>query len=184
MWIPNAGRCSNAKSMGYDPVYWFTNFNSSFGNETELRSLIQTYKSKGIGVIADVVINHRNGATNWYDFPAEEWNGTTYHITDGSITANDEVWTSGQNIPSSYKGAYDTGDDFGGSRDLDHTNANVQNNCKAYCKFLLDDMGYAGFRYDMVKGYGGQYTKIYNQYSHPTYSVGEYWDGSYDAVAA
>ena len=184
VWIPNAGRCSNAKSMGYDPVYWFTNFNSSFGNETELRSLIQTYKSKGIGVIADVVINHRNGATNWYDFPAEEWNGTTYHITDGSITANDEVWRSGQNIPSSYKGAYDTGDDFGSSRDLDHTNANVQNNCKAYCKFLLDDMGYAGFRYDMVKGYGGQYTKIYNQYSHPTYSVGEYWDRSYDAVAA
>lgn len=36
----------------------------------------------------------------------------------------------------------------------------------------------------MVKGYGGQYTKIYNQYSQPTYSVGEYWDSSYDAVAA
>lgn len=43
-------------------------------------------------------------------------------------------------------------------------------------------MGYAGFRYDMVKGYGGQYTKIYNEYSQPEFSVGEYWDGSYDAV--
>lgn len=35
----------------------------------------------------------------------------------------------------------------------------------------------------MVKGYGGQYTKIYNEYSKPTYSVGEYWDG-YDPIAA
>lgn len=60
----------------------------------------------------------------------------------------------------------------------------MQNNCKAYCKFLLEDLGYAGFRYDMVKGYSGQYNKIYNEYSKPTFSVGEYWDGSYDAVAA
>ena len=60
----------------------------------------------------------------------------------------------------------------------------MQNNCKNYCKFLLEDMGYAGFRYDMVKGYSGQYTKIYNQYAKPQFSVGEYWDGSYDAVAA
>lgn len=129
-----------------------------------------------------MVINHRSGATNWTDFPAEKWNGQTWKIGTDGICCTDEVKDApGQAKPT---GAPDTGEDFNGSRDLDHTNANVQNNCKAYCKFLLEDMGYAGFRYDMVKGYSGQYTKMYNEYSKPTYSVGEYWDGSYDAVAA
>ena len=63
--------------MGYDPVYWFSNFNSSFGNEAELRSMISTFKQFGTGIIEDVVVNHRNGATNWYDFPAETYNGKT-----------------------------------------------------------------------------------------------------------
>lgn len=34
----------------------------------------------------------------------------------------------------------------------------------------------------MVKGYSGYYNKIYNQYSKPTFSVGEYFDSNYDAV--
>lgn len=182
IWIPNSGKAASNPGMGYDPVYWFTNHNSSFGTEAQLRSMIKTFKEKGTGIIADVVINHRSGATNWTDFPAEKWNGQTWKIGTDGICSTDEVKdAAGQAKPT---GAPDTGEDFNGSRDLDHTNANVQNNCKAYCKFLLEDLGYAGFRYDMVKGYSGQYNKIYNEYSKPTFSVGEYWDGSYDAVAA
>lgn len=182
IWVPNSGKAASNPGMGYDPVYWFTNHNSSFGTESQLREMIRTYKEKGTGIIEDVVINHRSGATNWTDFPAEKWNGQTWKIGPDGICCTDEVKDApGQAKPT---GAPDTGEDFNGSRDLDHTNANVQNNCKAYCKFLLEDMGYAGFRYDMVKGYSGQYTKMYNEYSKPTYSVGEYWDGSYDAVAA
>lgn len=182
IWVPNSARAASNPGMGYDPVYWFTNHNTCWGTEAELRSMIATFKAKGTGIIEDVVINHRSGATNWTDFPAETWNGQTWKIGLDGICRTDEVnKESGQ---SHGTGAADTGEDFNGSRDLDHTNANVQNNCKNYCKFLLEDMGYAGFRYDMVKGYSGQYTKIYNQYAKPQFSVGEYWDGSYDAVAA
>lgn len=182
LWVPNSGRCSSNPSNGYDPVYWFTNHNTSYGTEAEIRSMIKTFKEKGVGIIADVVINHRNGVSNWTNFPAEVWNGQTWKIGPEGICSTDEVRNqSGQAKPT---GAPDTGDDFNGARDLDHTNANVQNNCKNYCKFLLTDMGYSGFRLDMVKGYAGRYTKIYNQYSNPTYCVGEYWDGSYDALAA
>ncbi len=180
IWIPNSGYCGSSNNMGYMPQYWFTNHNSSFGTEAELRSMIKTYKAKGTGFIADVVINHRNGVTNWTDFPSEVWNGQTWKIGPEGICSTDEVRNaSGQAKPT---GAADTGDDFNGARDLDHTNVNVQENCKNYCKFLLDDLGYVGFRYDMVKGYAGQYTKMYNEYSKPQYSVGEYWDGSFDAV--
>lgn len=181
IWIPQSAKSASNPSMGYDPVYWFTNYTSAFGNEQELRNLIKTYKGKGVGIIADVVINHRSGVSNWTNFPSEQWNGQTWHIGLDGICSTDEVnRESGQQHGT---GAPDTGEDFGSARDLDHTNANVQNNCKNYCKFLLDDLGYVGFRLDMVKGYGGQYTKIYNQYSKPQYCVGEYWDGNYDAVA-
>lgn len=184
IWIPNSARDQQGggRSMGYTPVYWFTNHNTIFGTEAELRSMIATYKEKGTGIIEDVVINHRCGVTNWTDFPAETWRGTTYKLGPEHICSTDEVRNqSGQAKPT---GAPDTGDDFDGARDLDHTSAAVQDNCKAYCKFLLEDMGYAGFRYDMVKGYAGKYTKIYNEYSVPEFSVGEYWDGNYDAVKA
>lgn len=180
IWVPNSAKAASNPGMGYDPVYWFTNHNSSFGTEAQLRQMIKTFKSKGTGIIEDVVINHRSGATNWTDFPAEKWNGQTWKIGTDGICSTDEVKDApGQAKPT---GAPDTGEDFNGSRDLDHTNANVQNNCKAYCRFLLEDMGYAGFRYDMVKGYAPVYTKMYNEATNVEFSVGEYWDGSYDAV--
>lgn len=175
IWIPQSGNCVygyGENKMGYTPVYYFDH-NSSFGSETELRSLISTMKSKGVGMIADVVINHRSGVSNDVDFPAETWNGTTYQMTTADICKTDECNNNG--FPTT--GANDTGDDFNGSRDLDHTSANVQNNIKAYLNFLINDLGYAGFRYDMVKGYSASYTALYNVASKPEFSVGEYWDG-------
>ena len=82
VWIPQSGNCGG-KSMGYDDLYWFpggNNYNSSFGTEAELRSMIKTFKSKGIGTIADVVINHRRNVSNWVDFPKETYKGVTYQL--------------------------------------------------------------------------------------------------------
>ena len=181
IWIPNAGKSSSNPSMGYDPVYWFNNYNSSFGNEKELRSMISTFKQLGTGIIADVVINHRNGATNWYDFPTETYNGKTYKLGLDAICKNDEL-ANQQGMPKP-TGAYDTGDNFDGCRDLDHTNPAVQEAVKAYLDFLKNDLGFAGWRYDMVKGYGAEYTKMYNESACMPYSVGEYWD-NYDNTTA
>lgn len=73
VWIPQSANCtSSGRSMGYDDLYWFSNYNSSFGNEAQLRSMIKTFKNKGIGTIADVVINHRNTLTSWTDFGSVE----------------------------------------------------------------------------------------------------------------
>ena len=47
---------------------------------------------------------------------------------------------------------------------------------------LLNDFGYAGFRYDMVKGYDGKFTGIYNTAAKPGFSVGEYLDGDVSKV--
>lgn len=182
IWVPNSAKAASSPSMGYDPVYWFTKHSCSFGTETQLRTMISTFKEKGTDIIEDVVINHRSGVSNWTNFPKETWNGKTYQLGPEHICSDDEVRNvAGQAKPTGNK---DTGENFDGSRDLDHTNATVQDNIKDYCKFLLTDLGYAGFRYDMVKGYAGKYTKIYNEASKPKYSVGEYFDGNYDSVAA
>ena len=172
IWIPQSGNCGGT-SMGYDDLYWFTNYNSSFGNEKQLRSMINTFKAKRLGTIADVVINHRRNFSSWTDFPAETYNGVTYQLTYNDICSNDEAAQNYQVGPNK-----DTGEGWGGMRDLDHKSENVQTNVKAYLKFLLNDLGYAGFRYDMVKGYAAEYTKLYNEDSQPQFSVGEYWDSS------
>ncbi|HIR38504.1 MAG TPA: T9SS type A sorting domain-containing protein [Candidatus Limisoma gallistercoris] len=179
IWVPNSGKCSSDPSNGYNPVYWFTNHNSSFGTEEELREMIATFKNFGTGIIEDVVINHRDGATNWTDFPTETYKGVTYEWGPWAICSNDEVANeAGQEKPT---GAPDTGDNFPGCRDLDHTNAKVQEGVKAYLDFLKNDLGYVGWRYDMVKGYAPQYTKMYNESAKAQFSVGEYWD-NYDNI--
>ena len=173
IWIPQSGNCGG-QSMGYDDLYWFTNYNSSFGDETQLRSMIKTFKAAGLGTIADVVINHRRNVSTWTDFPAETYNGVTYQLTYNDICSNDEAAKNGYQVGPNK----DTGEGWDGMRDLDHQSENVQKNVKAYLKFLLNDLGYTGFRYDMVKGYAGEYTKMYNEDSKPQFSVGECWDGS------
>lgn len=180
IWIPQSANCGGT-SMGYDDLYWFSNYNSSFGNEAELRSMISTFKAKGIGTIADVVINHRKNVSNWVDFPQETYKGETYEMVSTDICANDDdgatkTWATSNGYSLSSNN--DTGDDWGGMRDLDHKSENVQRIVKAYLKMLLNDLGYAGFRYDMVKGYAGSYTKMYNEDSQPQFSVGECWDGT------
>lgn len=183
IWVPQSGYCnSTTKQMGYSDIWWFDH-KSAFGTEDELRSMISTFKDKKVGIIEDVVINHKNGNTNWCDFPDESKNGYTLtwdNATLSEICQNDECKDHGY-TPT---GAMDTGDNFDSARDLDHTNAQVQKNVKTYLDFLLNDLGYAGFRYDMVKGYAPEYTGIYNTSAQPTYSVGEYWDGDITKVIA
>ena len=173
IWVPQSGNCGGS-SMGYDDLYWFTNYTSSFGNEKQLRSMIKTFKDHGLGTIADVVINHRKTLSTWNDFPAETYNGVTYQLTYKDICSNDEAAAKGYDVGTNK----DTGENWDGLRDLDHKSENVQTNVKAYLKFLLNDLGYTGVRYDMVKGYAGEYTKMYNEDSKPQFSVGECWDSS------
>ena len=180
VWVPQSGNCGG-QSMGYDDLYWFDNYSSSFGDEEQLRSMIKTFKQKGIGTIADVVINHRKNVSNWVDFPKESYKGVTDQMTSTDICADDDggdtkKWASSNGFSLSSNN--DTGEGWGGMRDLDHKSENVQKIVKAYLDFLLNDLGYIGFRYDMVKGYSASFTKMYNESAKPQFSVGECWDSS------
>ena len=187
IWIPQSGNC-NGTSMGYDDCYWFpgsTHYTSSFGNEEQLRSMINTFKGYGLGTIADVVINHRKSISGWFGFPTETYKGVTYKMTSTDVCSNDDggaAKTQATKEGVSLSANADTGEDWSGMRDLDHKSTNVQDVCKAYTKALLEDLGYTGFRYDMVKGYGATYVGMYNANCGVQYSVGEYWDGNSTTV--
>ena len=208
IWVPNSGQTkedqwnsagnSGYENMGYMPVYWLKH-NTCFGTQEELMQMIQTFKAKGTGFIEDVVINHKNGLTNWADFPNETVTGPTtgkeYTLTWcdqmnnlWGICSNDEVFTKDGGLHGDVQytcnssANEDEADNFDGCRDLDHTNAQVQANINNYLDFLLDELGYVGFRYDMVKGYKAYYTGLYNVHAQPEFSVGEYWDSSFDNV--
>lgn len=188
IWVPQSGYCNaSTNQMGYSDIWWLDH-KSCFGTEAELRSMINTYKTKGVGIIEDVVINHKNGNTSWCDFPNESKNGYTLtwdNVYFSGICKTDECntpenlnkWATGQYAGKKATGNNDTGTNFDGCRDLDHTNDQVRQNIKTYLRFLRNDLGYTGFRYDMVGGYAPNYVGEYNTTENvtPEFSVGEYW---------
>ena len=191
IWLPPSAKSSGG--TGYHPKEWCTQ-TSAWGSREQLEELIDALHAKNCKVIADIVINHRDGNNNWTDFCNENFGTygsfTLYDKSTGDsrkfICNNDECTKNGK--PAT--GASDDGYDYqcevkGGycaSRDLDHSNSTIQSAIKAYLKWMKNEIGYDGWRYDLVKGYLGKYTKMYNEAAGAYYSVGEYWDGNYDAV--
>lgn len=175
---------------------------SAFGTEAELRALIRDYKNAGTFAIEDVVINHKGAPGMWNDGSAGRPTGKDmYLIFENSSTGapsndNDVTWqTENPNndiVANASQDYYSekpyldsngykisesgfTGGTWG--KDLRHDSENVQNNVVKYLNFLKDDLGYAGFRYDYVKGYDPKYLAQYNIATRPTFSVGEFFDG-------
>ena len=192
VWLPNTG-ATGGQGMSYLPVYWL-NHNSNFGRQATLKKLIKAFNEKGTKVIEDVVLNHKapKGVNDsWVDFVNEKWthDGVTEEVnwTTADICRNDDGGYTNQmgadpemvslNGGWECTGADDTGDDFSGGRDLDHKSENVQKNCITYLNFLQKELGYSGYRLDMVKGYSAGYTKLYNEATQPEFCVGEFWDG-------
>lgn len=183
IWVPNSAMTrggNTSQTMGYMPYLWLRH-TTVFGGQSKLVRMIQTYGAMGTGIIEDVVLNHKDAKSldgadylAFQDETSGSYSVTWDNVNYTGIVCNDDVPGGGGN--------YDTGDGFDGARDLDHTNARVQQNCITYQRFLLDSLGYVGFRLDMTKGYAPQYTGKYNAATNPIFSVGEYFDGNTDLL--
>ena len=83
IWVPQSGYCNTlTNQMGYADIWWFDQ-KSCFGSAAELKSMIKTFKAKNLLTIADVVINHKNGNTNWCDFPTFRFTYSWLYIRMG-----------------------------------------------------------------------------------------------------
>jgi len=169
VWLPPPSQ--NVDGHGYIPSQW-NNLNSYYGTQGEMQNAINTLHGQGIKALADIVINHRNGSSSWADF-----SNPSFADNNKAITSGDEYFYGGNpgaGVPTSSRGGGDTGEAYGSARDLDHNNASVQSTVKSYLS-TLKSVGYDGWRYDFVKGYGGNFVQSYNSASAPVFSVGEYW---------
>lgn len=164
IWLPPPSDAGAYE--GYLPRE-LNNFANAYGTLSEHQSLLNALGNNGIEAIADIVINHRVGSSNWIDFTNPTW-GTN------SITGNDEVWSNPDYSSISLRGNFDTGTQYGPARDIDHTQGFVQTSINNWMN-NLKAFGYDGWRYDFVHGFDEYYISLYNNNSNPTFSVGEYW---------
>ena len=185
LWLPPANKAAGWKSMGYDPYDYYDlgeydqkgGVPTWFGTRNELVDLIGSAHSLGLQVYADLVINHNSGADaqeiNRIDQQAR-W--TRFDPASG-LFARD--WTCFH--PNRHE-TWD-GSTFGDMPDLCHRNPAVYTALIAYARWLLETIGFDGFRYDMVKGYGGWMVRsiqelrvLRDDVSFKPYAVGECWD--------
>ncbi len=124
LWLPPPSKSTGG--TGYIPTELFNFSQTTFGSEAQLKALLTSLNtgSPKIHPMADVVVNHRGGSTNWTDFTNPTWD---CH----SITSTDEA-NFGTITGVRPCGNADTGEDFNGARDLDHTDLQVQNGVKDY----------------------------------------------------
>ena len=157
VWFPPATDAADAN--GYLPRQ-LNILDSKYGNEASLKNAILALKAQGIQAVADVVINHRVGTTNWADFTNPTW--------DCRAVAKGDEWGGAC-------GNADSGDSYGSARDLDHSQGFVQTDIKNWINNRLKADGFTGLRYDFAKGYAPSYAKLYHDASSPDFCVGEIW---------
>jgi alpha-amylase len=189
LWLPPVHKAANifGPSMGYDPYDYYDlgevdqkgNTKTWFGSKQELLDLIETLHSHGLTVLADMVFNHNSGAD------ATEVNPITNHSR----------WTLFQ--PGSGKFPrdwqcfhpcfFETWDDgtFGEMPDLSHRNPYVFGQILELARWLVEEVGFDGFRYDFVKAYGSWVVTAMQEYRYmrdgqhfKPYGVGENWDSA------
>jgi alpha-amylase len=164
VWFPPAS--DSLAPQGYIPRRWNV-LDTPYGSFTELREAIQALQPTR--ALADIVLNHRVGvATSGADFEDPR-----FPDNHAAITRNDESGIG--------RGNHDTGESHPAGRDLDHTNPDVRTAIKEYL-LRLKGLGFAGWRYDLVKGYAGRFVAEYNDATQPAFSVGEFFDGDRQKV--
>ena len=180
VWFPPSSGPTGC-GVGYSAKQ-YSNQESDWGTKAKLTQLINALHAGKTKVLADIVVNHRGSGNTWCSFLSDNFGSYgSFTLTQKEICRNDECFTNASsqcyNAATSDRGAYDTGDNFDGARDLDHTSEIVQNWAKAYTQWILNTMNYDGFRYDMTLGFHGRYVKLYNEAANPYISVSELWSG-------
>mmetsp|Transcript_2728 Transcript_2728/g.9920 ORF Transcript_2728/g.9920 Transcript_2728/m.9920 type:complete len:589 (-) Transcript_2728:3935-5701(-) len=165
VWMPPP--CKSADDQGYLPKDFY-DLNSEYGTEEELIECIKKLHEHNVLAIADIVINHRasvsydsSGAMNGFEGLSLPWGPEA--ITSDNPTYNGQ-------------GRHGTGVDFPAVPNIDHTNERVQQDLTEWLQYLKKHVGFDAWRFDYVKGYGGEFVKQYVRATEPRYSVGEFWD--------
>jgi alpha-amylase len=184
IWLPPPSFAGDAAAgvftAGYDPREYFR-LDSNYGSFAELRAMLEELLRHGVEPVADVVINHRNGATRWADFRNPDWGVWAICATDEAFvkpesevvgTPVDQRGRCEEPAPE-YRHHGGTTHAYESFRDIAHTDHRVRQDIVRYLR-QLRSAGYRGWRYDMAHGYHAKWIALYNRLTTPTFSVGEY----------
>lgn len=183
IWLPPVSKAQNGPfSMGYDPADYFDfgeynqhgSVETRFGSRTELISLINEAHNYNIDVYADIVLNHNSGG----DLENNPFTGTQtytdYNPASGKFYRSASDFHP-NNIVNNDEGV------FGGFPDLSHSVPYVQdwlwNRPDGVGKYYKNVIGFDGWRFDYVKGFGGWVVREWMN-NVGGFAVGEYWDGN------
>ena len=194
LWLPPASKASNlgGMSMGYD-VYDYYDLGEFaqkcvdeqkketrtwFGSKDELKALTRAIHARNMKVYADLVLNHNNGADAEEFNPIIQQTRWTKFTPQSGIFNRDWSCFNPSPYPDSDPGA------FGTMPDLCHTNPRVITGILNHAKWMIEEIGFDGFRYDFVKGFGGWIVRAiherqYTRDNKPVdlFGVGECWAG-------
>lgn len=193
LWLPPVHKAANifGPSMGYDPYDYYDlgeydqkgGTPTWFGTRRELDALIASAHQHGLSVIADMVLNHNSGADAQEVNPItgqSRW--TLFNPKSGRFPRNWEAF---------HPSMYESWDEmtFGDMPDLSHRNPYVYGELLKLARWLIEEVGFDGFRYDFVKGFAAatvtaiqEYRYIKNGVYHKPYGVAEYWDNTHNTL--
>lgn len=176
IWLPPSARSTGG--TGYIPTQ-LSNQSGDWGSADELHALITALHNAGAKVMADVVLNHLGNSNSQCSFYQQDFGEYGSFQPDATwVTANDENANSGSCAGQAtiQDDGYGDEQNYGSARDLAHSKAEVQQMCRAYLKWLRNDIGYDAWRWDYCKGFNGSHENDYNKASGAYFSVIEYWD--------
>jgi len=186
LWLPPPSKAAEWNSMGYDPYDYFDlgEYNQKgrtetwFGTKQDLLDFIAAAHANSLQVYADVVLNHNSGGDGQETNPIDNklrW--TKFAPLSGTFPRD---WTCFH--PSVYE-TMDGFGTFGDMPDLCHRNPDVYKAMMEYSRWLIEEIGFDGFRFDFVKGYGPWLVKGIAEYRYNRggnlfrpFDVGECWD--------
>ena len=191
LWLPPVSKAASNTSMGYDPYDYFDlgDFDQKggtktwYGNSEELKALIAKCHANGIGLYADMVINHNSGADEEEVNPLDgQTRWTKFTPASGRFPRDWDCFH-----PSRYEQVMMEGENFAGFPHLCHRNPVVYTAMFDYARMLIEELGFDGFRFDFVKGFGAWIIGIIAKYRYvkdgqefTPWVVGEYWSGDQD----
>jgi len=191
IWLPPASKAKDVISMGYDPFDYYDlgeyqqkyhdRKETWFGSKDELTGLIQAAHDAGIQVLADLVFNQCSGGDlEKNPLTGEEWY-TKFDPASHKFKRDFECFH-----PSKFES--NDGAVFEGfaKTDLCHRNPYVYTEILECCRWMIEEIGFDGFRYDCAKGYGGWIIKSIQEYMYKysatdkkyykPFGVGELWE--------
>lgn len=189
IWLPPVHKAANISglSMGYDPYDYYdlgefeqkSSTETWFGSKTELLELINIAHAHDITVVADMVFNHNSGGDATEVNPLNGKTGwTVFQPKSGKFPRDWQCF---------HPCEYETWDDgtFGDMPDLCHRNPYVFDEILKLSRWLIEDIGFDGFRYDFVKGYGPWMVTAIQEARYQRdgkqlkpYGVGENWSST------